>query len=598
VANRQLAAVVAAFVWLASFIAPAAAAQYTAGLPPGITSVEVDGRPIDSVNVPTTDNATPEISGRVELGVPTLDLAIANGAVTRFQADVDERGRFRATVPQRLSNGQYTLYINDLLIGAFVVEGASSRTGREPGRLLDIARVVPYPADFGGALPGIGFLDGRFYSLHEEALRTAAASSGDQDSAVRDTERRLAEAGWLQRYESRLAAPATGGPETFSAQFSSFIVEYASGADAKSAFISLTTDESGAEFVTIGDESRLSLLSNTTPDTGVAYQAARLVYRVGPMLGMIVYADLQNQPPNLDLLASVAQAVAARGAVVADRQATPLGSMALRLDTSTATGQVGRRDLYDVRGGDFTPLYNLSDTTRAARMALFSGTSDAFTATTIGEFRERSSPRRQASPAATEAPAPEARLAPTSVISIEGESTGEEEPITPSTPGPDVNTTEEAPATDTAWVLMTSALYAFPDEASADAWYTTQRDRMLANPASDVAAPEAVPDAPSFGDVSSTFATTRPITPDTSGTGYRIFVRSGAIVTVLEIVSEPGISLRGAANLMELQMTCIDDQGCTGAAPLPASLFGTRENRRGQAQDAGAGETQVATPSQ
>lgn len=583
VPNRQLAAVIVALIWLTALLSPIASAQYTAGLPPGISGVEVDGQPIDSVTTPVTDNATPEISGRVELSVSTLDLAVANDEVTRFSADVDARGRFRATVPERLRNGQYTLYINDLLIGAFVVEGAASRTGREPGRLLDIARIVPYPVDFAGAVPGIGFLDGRFYSLHEEALRTAAASGGDQETAVRETERRLAESGWLQRYENRLAAPSASGPETFSLQFSSFVVEYASGADAKTAFTALVGNETGAEFVTIGDESRLSLLSGATPDTGVDYQAARLTFRVGPMLGMIVYADLLNQQPDLDLLASVAQAVAARATVVADRQTTPLGSMALRLDTSTASGPVGRRDLYDVRGGDFTPLYNLSDATRAARLALYSGTSDAFTATTIGEFRARSAPRGQASPSVTESPAAAAPSAPTSVISIAGEATGEEEPIAPSTPGPAADEQQTGPASATTWVLMTSALYAFPDEAAADAWYAAQHNRLITNPASDAASPEVVSDAPSYGDVSSTFAITRPITPEISGKGYRFFVRTGAIVAVLEIVSEPGISLRGAGSLMELQMTCIEDQGCTGGAPLPGSLFGGRASRVGQA---------------
>ena len=59
------------------------------------------------------------------------------------------------------------------------------------------------------------------------------------------------------------------------------------------------------------------------------------------MLGMIVYADLLNQEPDLALLDTVAQSVAGRAAVVADRETVPLGAMALRLDPSTAVDSVG-----------------------------------------------------------------------------------------------------------------------------------------------------------------------------------------------------------------------------------------------------------------
>ena len=66
-------------------------------------------------------------------------------------------------------------------------------------------------------------------------------------------------------------------------------------------------------------------MSGVTPD-GSEYKAARLVFRVGPMLGMIVYADLLNTEPDLALLETVAQSVAERASVVADRQTVPLGA--------------------------------------------------------------------------------------------------------------------------------------------------------------------------------------------------------------------------------------------------------------------------------
>src|SRR5439155_19720709 len=200
---------------------------------------------------------------------------------------------------------------------------------RSPGPLLDIARIVPYPADFGDAIPGIGFLDGRFYTLEEEAARTAAANGAASAADVRDMERRLAEAGWLQRYESRLAAPSADNPDNFSVQFSSFVVEYASRQDAQAAYGSLVSGDaaSQSQAETVGDESSLTQYSDVTPDTGAKYQAARLVFRLGPVLAVIVFADLTDQPPDLALLDSVARGVAGRGAIVLARGSEALASM-------------------------------------------------------------------------------------------------------------------------------------------------------------------------------------------------------------------------------------------------------------------------------
>jgi hypothetical protein len=558
-------------------------------LPPGIVSVEVDGQPIDAVAVPVTANATPEITGRVELGVPAIELAVADGEVIRFPAEVNARGRFGAAVPQALADGQYTLYINDVLIGAFAVDGAAGGDQeRAPGPLLDIARVVPYPADFGDFIPGLGFLDGRFYALEEEAVRTASAENGGSAADVRETQRRLAEAGWLQRYENRLAAPNPGNPETFTIQFSSFVIEYASGADARTAFAALVGEDPGAEFETVGDESILTLLSGVTPDTGAEYQAARLIFRVGPLLGMIVYADLLNQQPDLGLLGAVAQSVAGRGAVIVDRQTIPLGSMTLRLDPSPATGRLIRRDLYDVRAGILTALYDEDEATRAGRVELFTGTTDSFSVTTSGTFGRggRGDDGRQQQPAEpTQAPAP----TPTSVIAIEGEAPPPEAPATP----PPIAEPEVVPAEEqaTAQVFMVSALYEFPGEAEADAWFVAQRDRLLAEAQSGAASFSEVPDAPSWGDASATFSLRRGIGAgeETAG-GFRMYARVGPIVAVLEVGSVPDMPLQGAANLMEAQVTCIEESGCSGLASLPRSILDREAETEAAGEEPPAGE--------
>jgi hypothetical protein len=600
VRNRHLTALVAALCWAFALVAPAVQAQYTQGLPAGILNVEVDGQPIDAITVPVTNNPAPEISGRVELGVPAIELAITEGEVIRFPAELDERGRFRVAVPQRLSDGQYSLYINDLLIGAFAIEGAAvAPEEREPGRLLDIARVVPYPGDFGDAIPGLGLLDGRFYTIEEEAQRTAAAASNGSAPDARDAQRRLAAAGWLQRYENRLAAPLPDDPSTFTVQISSFVVEYASGADARSAFAALVGEVPGVEFTTIGNESHLTMLTGVTPDTGVEYQAARLIFRVGSMLGVIVYADLLNQPPDLALLDAVAQAVAARGVFVADRQVVPLGSMALRLDPTAATDSLIRRDVYDIRGGTLTAMFDEEETTQASRIEMLSGATDAFASTTIGTFAERGRSRNENRENRGQATAETQQVAnptPTSVISIEGEEQAE----TAATPAPETISEESAtPAPEepaTAQVFMISSLYAFPGDAEAEAWLVTQRDLLEANPESGGATFSAVTDAPALGDAAAAFATARPTGDGEVANGFRIYTRVGAIVAVLDIASVPEISLRAASSLMEQQLACIAAQGCSGPAALPANLFGGRDGRN--AEDEPAGTPSAAEPAE
>jgi hypothetical protein len=557
---HRLTALVAVAIWVFALFPATVQGQYAEGLPPGILSVEVDGQPIDAVTIPVTSNPTPEISGRVELGVPAIELAVANGEVIRFPAELDDRGRFRVPVPQPLADGQYALYINDMLIGVFTIESGAEDEQRAPGPLLDIARVVPYPADFGDLIPGIGFLDGRFYTLEEEAARTAVTADGN----VRETQRRLAEAGWLQRYENRLAAPNADNPEVFDIQISSFVVEYASGADARSAFVTLVGDETTVDAPTVGDESGVTLVTGTTPDTGSEYQAARLVFRVGPMLGMIVYADLRNETPDLALLDTVAQGVAGRGAVVADRQSVPLGAMTLRLDPTGAAEGLIRRDLYDVRAGVLTALFAEEDSTRESRIELFTGTTDAFSSTTNGTFSQGDSAERDGTdtPETTEP-------TPTSVISVEGQVP---EPETVATPAVgDATATEAA----TAQVFMVSALYAFPADAEAEAWLVEQRERLLAQGATGVTTFTEVADAPALGDASATFATRRPVGAgeETAG-GFRIYARVGAIVAVVDIGSVPDMPLNGATRIMEMQIACIQEQGCAGPATLPGRLFG------------------------
>lgn len=566
----RLAAFVGLTFWLIPLIAAVAQAQSPANLPAGVVSVEIDNQPIDAITAPVTSNATPEVSGRVDLGVPTIDLAVSGNGDVSVSAEVDGRGRFRVTLPQPLADGQYSLTLSGLPIGSFTVQAQSqSAAARDPGPPLDIARVVPYPADFGNAIPGIGFLDGRFYTLREEATRTAAAAGDPTAAQVRDVERRLAESGWLQRYESRLAVPNTNDSNTFSVQFSSFVVEYASGEAAQAAFQSLTNGAADPQTPQVGDASALSMFTGVTPDTGVEYQAARLVFRLGPMLVVIAYADLLNRPPDLSLLTAVAQSVAARGVIVAERGTVPLGSMVLRLDPSTATGRLVHRDIYDVRAGTLTSLYAEDDATRSSRVGLYTGTTDVFSDTTSGTFKQDSPGRRTDQPNRVKAVEPAA----TSVIGIEGE-TPVPEAATPTPAQPAQSESASEPETVTAQVYVLSSLFAFPAPADANSWLESQRQAILANGGSQTNL-TPVEEGPKFGDETYTFATKRSSgAGEQAATGFRMYTRVGQIVATLDVESVPGVQLNGVAQLMNLQLMCIEDGGCSSYAPLPASVFG------------------------
>ncbi|MCA9862598.1 MAG: hypothetical protein KC432_06245 [Thermomicrobiales bacterium] len=531
---------------LLGFWSAQAVAQNEPGLPPGILSIEVDGKPINSLTSPVTSSSTPEISGRTDESVETLELVIASADVTRFPARIGGSGRFRAVPPGELPDATYSLYANDALVGSFSIVGGTPGP-RSPGALLDIARVVPYPADAAASLPTLAFLEGRFYNLTEEAARTADRNPAGPPARV--LERQLATAGWLQRYENRLAVPSTDNPRTFALQVSSFVVEYASGADARAAFDSLNESDV-VDFPTIGDESRVVFLNGVTPDTGAAYQAARLAFRVGPLLVVIFYADLANQPPDLAVLESIGLAVADRGRAVADRQVVPLGSMALRLDLNEAEAGVSTRALYEIRAGALTAVFGEPDDARASRAALLGGTTDAFTSSTLGRFSRTESNRGERQADSTPG-AGSARAAASPIAGL-------------------------SPAT----VSLRSSLYSFTSEADANAWMTAKEASTLES-SNEHTRFERVSDAPALADAATVFTMVSNGGSEPELSGYRFFARSGLIVVVVDIQSAPTVSLRGAVGLVEEQLACIEAQGCAGSESLPGSIVGARDRSTG-----------------
>jgi hypothetical protein len=285
------------------------------------------------------------------------------------------------------------------------------------------------------------------------------------------------------------------------------------------------------------------------------------------MLGMIVFADLLNQQPDLELVESVAQIVAARATVVADRDTVPLGAMALRLDPSDATDRLVRRDIYDVRAGALTALFAEDDAAREGRIETFTGTTDAFSSMTNGTFAIGGGNKSDRGPESATPAAP----APTSVIAIEGESAESNIIATPQATVTESDLVAEEP--NAAQVSAMSALYAFPGNAEAGDWLKANRERSVAGGASGDAIFTEVPDSPTLGDESVTYTTRRaPATDEQPTKGFRMLARVGAIVAVLDIASSIDLPLDDVEKLMALQVECIDVGGCGGLASLSGRL--------------------------
>lgn len=500
-----------------------ATAQYAEGLPPGVVAAEVDNQPIDAVNVPETDRATPQVAGRINTGAATIDLAIADGEIVRFTLDVDGRGRFRGTVPSTLAPGQYALYIFDALVGSFVVtpdavaEGTPrARDERGDGARLDLARAVPEPADFGEAIPGLALLEGAFTSLDEEARRIAVTTGDDSRGTIAAIRDELNANGWRQRYESRLAVPDPADPSRFALQVSSSAVEYADAAQAALAFAATAGSADAFAGVQVGQSSELVLLSGTTPDTGVEYNALRLLYVQDRVLGLIVVADLLGGDPDQALLEAVAQNVATRAAAVSSGDIQGEAMRTLRLASPVASS-VATNEAYQVVDGFLVPLYGEDERGRAARGATFGGTYEAFVGSALGTVQ----------------------------------------------PGGQ----RDAAGADERVIAYQVTVMAFPTPDDASIWIANLPNLLANDPMRGYTAFDPVSAAPTVGEESAVFAVGRDV--GTPLDGFRAYVRVGPEVAIVEFAAAPGATLDEALVLATEQADCLQRGRCQRAGVIP-----------------------------
>ena len=499
---------------------PTARAQYTDGLPAGLAQITVDGQAIDASTSPTTASATPQIAGRVTTGATALELAVApeQKAAIRFPVDVDQRGRFKGQPPTPLSDGTYALYVNDALVGSFVVRGGGTPTPRQGTANLDLAQVVPFPFDFGSAIPNLGFVDGRFYSLQDEAFRTAQASGDTSAQAVTKAQKDLRAAGWQQRYDARLAVPNAADPTRFDVQVSAFAIAYETPQQADAAFRSVVGTAKPIDSVTIGDTSQLDAIKGTAQNTGADYRGLRVTFRQDRVLAMILLADLTNKEPDQAVVEAAALAVQQRLAALLAGSAVGLSPLAQTLDLSESATGVKPAEAYDVLGSAVVGLYGESGEAGAARAATFGGASDAY----LGTFTASLVAANEAAPG------------------------------TPAAAGPPL--------------AYHVGLLAFAADADADAWMQGL-SQQLASPPAGYAAFDPVADAPAHGDASATYKIAT--AGDTPLSGYRIYVRDGSRVAWVELASTSPVALAAVGQIAEDQATCLRKERCS-PVPLPA----------------------------
>jgi hypothetical protein len=535
-------AILLACLLFASALMPAPAwAQYAEGLPPGLVAAEVANQPIDAVNSPATDDPTPQFTGRINTGQTALELALADGAIVRFTLEVDERGRFRGQPPEPLQPGQYALYIFDALVGTFIVTEAAAegtprpRAGGGDGGVIDVARAVPEPADFGGAIPGLALLEGRFTSLEEEARRIAAEEGDASREAVAVVRADLEAGGWQQRYESRLAVPDPADPARFALQVSSFAVAYDDAAQASAAFASSAGAADALPSTPIGQGSELVALTGTTPDTGATYQALRLLYVQDRILGLIVVADLLGGAVDQATLEAVAQTVAVRAAAVSAGELRGVATRAVTVDPP-AGSDYSQDDAYQAVDGALVPLYGEDERGFVAREATFAGTFEAFVGETIGIAR------------AVGATDPVGERAFDHVVSI----------------------------------------LTFPTPEDASAWIANLPTLIANDPLRGYLAFDPVSAAPTVGDESAVYALQRDAEPVLSG--FRAYIRVGTDVAIVEFSAAPAATLDETLLVAEAQASCLYGERCA-AVTIP----GFEREERARAVDDAAPASPAAT---
>ncbi len=512
---------------MASMIVLPAAAQYQdVLLPQGVLQVTIEDQPINAVTSPVVNVVNPRIAGSIATGGITIELAVADasGAVVRFPTDVNARGVFRQRPPEPLQpGGQYTLYINDAMVGQFTI--SPDATGGSGGDTtnLELARLVAFPQDTGGTIAGLGLVPelSQYQSLAEVARIIAQSSENNTQEARQQARSDLTAAGFVQRYQSSLAVPSADDPTVFEIQIVTVVSEYASAEAAAAGFAASTASSEAIESTPIGEESHVSSLSAVATQTQTEYQALQLIFRQDRLLFVVNFADLLNRPPDQAVLEAIGQAILERTGPVLSGEAPALTQKGQQLST-TGVPRSSVEQYYDAINGAIVPLFGESEQSFTARGNAYSGGTD---------------------------------VGVTSVIS-RGVGGNQE-------PSPDQTTT--APFT------YTTSLINFPSAEDATAWMNGLADRLAADPLPTYLSMSQVPDAPTYGEASATYRFTQQLEGQTAA-GFRTYVQVGAEVAIVEMAAVPEAPMEVLDPLIQGQVQCLTEGNCAAVADPPTGL--------------------------
>ncbi len=528
--------------------APAAAQYGDVLLPQGVLQVTVEDLPINATTAPVSPATNPRIAGSLTSGEITIELAVADaaGAIIRFPSEVNRRGGFRQRVPEALQpGGEYTLYINDVMIGQFTIaaDAVGGTGGEGGGDVLELARLVPFPGDAAGAIAGLGLVPelSSYQSIPDLARVVAENANNNNREGREQAEAELAASGFVQRYQSSLAVPAADDPSVFEIQIAAIVTEYDTAETAAASFAASATGGEAVESPLVGDESRVSRQSAEATQTGAVYQSLQLIFRQDRLLIVINYADLLNREPDQALLEAMGQAVQQRGVAVLAGEAPALTRSSLQLNLD-GIPRSSAEQLYGAIDGAMVPLFGESEESINTRATAYTGATDVSVSTSISR------------------------------------GTGENEDAT-------------AEAETAAPFSYVTTILRFPSPEDASAWLGDLNEQSPADLRPEFLSLSTVTDAPAFGEGSVTYSFTRQLEGQTAA-GYLTYVQVGADVAAVELAAVPEAPFAAFEPLVTGQAECLTAGACPVLADPPAELAAAGGEGGDDGQDGGDGQGQ------
>ncbi len=527
--------------------APAAAQYADVLLPQGVLQVTVEDQPINATTAPVSPVTNPRIAGSLTSGEITIELAVADaaGAIIRFPSEVNRRGGFRQRVPEALQpGGEYTLYINDVMIGQFTIAAdAVGGTGGAEGDVLELARLVPFPGDAAGAIAGLGLVPelSAYQSIADLARVVAENANNNNREGREQAETELAASGFVQRYQSSLAVPAADDPSVFEIQIAAIVTEYDTAETAAASFAASATGGEAVESPLVGDESRVSRQSAVATQTGAEYQSLQLIFRQDRLLIVINFADLLNREPDQALLEAMGLAVQQRGVAVLAGEAPALTRSSLRMNLD-GIPRSSTEQLYGAIDGAMVPLFGESEDSLNTRATAYTGATDVSVSTFISR------------------------------------GTGE-------------NETATAEGETAAPFSYVTTILRFPSPEDASAWLGGLNEQSPAGLRPEFLSLSAVTDAPTFGEASVTYSFTQQLEGQTA-TGYLTYVQVGADIAAVELAAVPEAPFAAFEPLVTGQAECLTAGDCPALADPPADLVAAGGNGQGGDDGQGGGDRQ------